>query len=86
MGVFGEGRLSVVVGTDESYPQFKQVWRPKVPMKIKVFTWLLFKERLLMKVYRVKWAVAATTTCELCSAAPETAAHLFCECVFVRRF
>ncbi|KAK1314390.1 hypothetical protein QJS10_CPA06g02156 [Acorus calamus] len=74
------------MGTSPSYPKFKQVWKPKMPLKIKVFMWLLFQGRLLTKAYRSKWVANEPTTCALCDAAPETIDHLFCECIFVQQF
>ncbi|KAK1326504.1 hypothetical protein QJS10_CPA01g01157 [Acorus calamus] len=46
--------------------------------------WLLYKERLLTRVYRSKWAPNDTTVCILCGAAPETVQHLFSGCEVTR--
>ncbi|KAK1278674.1 hypothetical protein QJS04_geneDACA017165 [Acorus gramineus] len=72
--------------TQPSFLIYKQIWRPPVPMKIRVFLWLLFQKRLLTRVYRAKWATNAATTCVLCEVAPKTVNHLFCECAFVQGF
>ncbi|KAK1300131.1 hypothetical protein QJS10_CPB13g01036 [Acorus calamus] len=57
-----------------------RIWSPKVPRKIKIFTWLLAHERLRTKVYQAKWCEAEQVLCALCGDEPETAAHLFCQC------
>ncbi|KAK1291217.1 hypothetical protein QJS10_CPB17g00799 [Acorus calamus] len=56
------------------------IWKPKIPRKIKVFLWLLSHERLLKRVYRSKWREGDPIQCALCGLAPETVAHLFYEC------
>ncbi|KAK1285875.1 hypothetical protein QJS10_CPB20g00645 [Acorus calamus] len=43
--------------------RFDQIWRVKIPTKIKVSLWLLNRERLLTKVYRAKWAHNESTAC-----------------------
>ncbi|KAK1259526.1 hypothetical protein QJS04_geneDACA021402 [Acorus gramineus] len=69
-----------------TYDKFLQTWGPKIPVKIKVFLWFLYLERLITKVYRSRWAPLDATDCTLCMAAPETVTHLFCTCQVVREF
>ncbi|KAK1283506.1 hypothetical protein QJS10_CPB21g01142 [Acorus calamus] len=66
--------------------KFAQTWRPKIPLKIKVFVWFLFLERLMTRAYRARWAPEDSTVCALCSGATETAEHLFCTCEVAREF
>ncbi|KAK1258442.1 hypothetical protein QJS04_geneDACA006646 [Acorus gramineus] len=61
-------------------PRFNQIWRPKVPLKIKVFMWFLSLERLLTRAYRARWAPNDSKACPLCAEPLETAQHLFCTC------
>ncbi|KAK1272247.1 hypothetical protein QJS04_geneDACA014654 [Acorus gramineus] len=60
------------------------IWNPKIPRKIKVFLCLLVRDRLFTKVYRAKWRREEDTGCGLCGEAPETIAHLFCQCRFAQ--
>ncbi|KAK1261141.1 hypothetical protein QJS04_geneDACA019039 [Acorus gramineus] len=62
-----------------------QIWNPKVPLKIKIFSWLLYHNRVVTMVYRSKWNPTASTTCILCLEEPETTQHLFCQCRIARR-
>ncbi|KAK1285493.1 hypothetical protein QJS10_CPB20g00703 [Acorus calamus] len=63
-----------------------RIWKPKIPRKIKVFLWLLAHERLLTRVLRSKWRTDDNALCDLCGEAPETVAHLFCQCRVARAF
>ncbi|KAK1282111.1 hypothetical protein QJS10_CPB22g00395 [Acorus calamus] len=45
------------------------IWKPKIPRKIKVFLWLLSHERLLTRVYRSKWREGDPIQCALCGLA-----------------
>ncbi|KAK1301831.1 hypothetical protein QJS10_CPB12g00899 [Acorus calamus] len=56
-----------------------RIWRLKIPMKIKVFMWLLAKERLLTRD-RAKWRSDSPVECGLCGEAPESIDHLFSQC------
>ena len=31
------------------------LWKVKVPLKVRIFSWLLAKQRLVTRVYRKKW-------------------------------
>ncbi|KAK1315875.1 hypothetical protein QJS10_CPA05g01948 [Acorus calamus] len=73
-------------GNARSGERLTGMWKIKSPLKIKVFWWLLAKERLLTKVYRAKWCPAESVTCALCGADPETVVHLFCACRVVKDF
>ncbi|KAK1313624.1 hypothetical protein QJS10_CPA06g00034 [Acorus calamus] len=59
-----------------------RIWKPKVPRKVKIFTWLLAHGRLLTKVYRAKWKGNEPVQCGLCGVEIETLPHLFCQCRF----
>ncbi|KAK1322513.1 hypothetical protein QJS10_CPA03g01636 [Acorus calamus] len=56
------------------------IWRPKLPLKIKIFLWLVYQNRVLTKCYRSKWAPTASMVCALCANDEETSEHLFCTC------
>ncbi|KAK1277454.1 hypothetical protein QJS04_geneDACA016871 [Acorus gramineus] len=61
-----------------------EIWKPKIPLKVHIFLWKMYQERLLTKVYRGKWASVEGSTCSLCEAGEETLIHLFLECTVGR--
>ncbi|KAK1282163.1 hypothetical protein QJS10_CPB22g00311 [Acorus calamus] len=60
------------------------LWKPKVPLKIKAFTLLVYQSRVLTKCYRAKWVLNASRTCAICMGEDESAKHLFCTCPAAR--
>ncbi|KAK1317986.1 hypothetical protein QJS10_CPA05g01222 [Acorus calamus] len=61
-----------------------RIWKPKIPRKIKIFTWLLAHGRLLTKVHRAKWRSDEQAQCGLCGMELETLCHLFCQCRYAQ--
>lgn len=54
----------------------------KIPLKIKVFVWLVLKKRILTTTKLVKRGWIDDSTCVLCGVEEETEDHLFTQCVF----
>ena len=52
------------------------------PLKVKLFLWLAFKERLWTADRRRRHGLAALATCHLCNLQQETVHHLFVSCPF----
>lgn len=59
---------------------YRRIWKSAVPLKIKIFMWLLRRGRILTKVYRSQWAHEADTSCVLCAGPMEDCDHLFGNC------
>lgn len=59
-------------------------WRLKIPTKIKIFTWLLLRKRLLSADRLLTRGLDVDQHCVFCAAPSETCDHLFYTCVFVR--
>ncbi|KAK1292717.1 hypothetical protein QJS10_CPB17g01022 [Acorus calamus] len=57
-----------------------KIWQWKIPLKVKIFLWLVFQQRILTKSYRAKWRPHMDTTCEFCAVDTETVEHMFCSC------
>ncbi|KAK1319104.1 hypothetical protein QJS10_CPB04g00365 [Acorus calamus] len=72
-------------GAPNIIQKVNQIWRPKIPFKIKVFMWLFYHERLLTMTYRAKWDPVSPTTGFLCAEEPKTIGHLFCHCRIARQ-
>ncbi|OAY67736.1 putative ribonuclease H protein [Ananas comosus] len=59
-----------------------KIWELKIPLKFKVFGWLVLKKRTLTRDILVKRGISNDPTCVLCGTHEETVDHLFCRCVF----
>jgi hypothetical protein len=63
----------------------QSIWKSKCLPKVRVFTWLLLKDRLNTKdpMHRKNWKLDDGPACVLCAIqAPETRDHLFFQCSF----
>ncbi|OAY83301.1 putative ribonuclease H protein [Ananas comosus] len=58
------------------------IWRLRIPLKIKVFCWLVLKKRTLTAVNLSLTGWPGSTTCALCGVHEESVDHLFTQCVF----
>ncbi|XBI87029.1 hypothetical protein VPH35_025165 [Triticum aestivum] len=61
------------------------IWHSKVPRKIKIFTWLLFKDRLNTRANLVHKHIISTDVCPRCAMLPEDSMHLFLTCPVANR-
>lgn len=59
-----------------------KIWDLKIPLKVKVFCWLVLKRRALTRDTLAKRGILSDSTCVLCGLREETVDHLFCQCVF----
>ena len=60
-------------------PSSKEVWKVKVPLKIKVFMWFVHKQVILTKDNLVKRNWTGSTRCSFCDR-DENIKHLFFDC------
>ena len=63
--------------------EFKHIWIAHIPLKIKVFLWLLKRDKLLTKTNLRDKGWPGDLTCVFCSA-QENADHLFVSCSYVQ--
>ena len=56
------------------------IWSRRIPLKIKIFGWLLLRGRLMTRSLRQRFVLDAATDYALCSGAVEDCSHLFFEC------
>jgi len=61
----------------------KNLWKAKIPLKIKVFMWLVKSNAILTKDNLSKKGWQGDQTCSFCST-PETIEHLFFGCAMAR--
>ena len=60
------------------------VWRRCIPQKIKVFGWLLIRDRLMMRSLWQRFVPEANDGCVMYYGATEDCSHLFFECPLVQ--
>ena len=66
---------------DNQVQHFEELWKLKIPPKVVVFAWRLFRDRLPTKSNLTRRNVALNDTyCPFCRRAKEDAAHLFLHC------
>jgi hypothetical protein len=68
----------------ESMPGAVQLWKAKVPARVKFFFWLACHGRLWTAERRKRHGLQDDDACALCGQEPETADHLFLGCVVAR--
>jgi len=61
-------------------------WRNRAPPRVQFFTWLLLNDRIQCKANLQKKAIVTDATCETCSCARETAAHIMFHCPYAQAF
>ena len=60
------------------------LWRRRIPLKIKIFGWLLIRGRMTTRALRQRYVPEADAGCVMCSATIEDCTHLFFECPLVQ--
>nr|KUM45132.1 hypothetical protein ABT39_MTgene3632 [Picea glauca] len=65
-------------------PWIQQLWNWKVPLKLKLFTWLIGKERILTWDAFQRRGWEGPGICLLCNNAPEDLQHLLVHCPFTK--
>jgi zinc-binding in reverse transcriptase len=71
-------------GIKQQFPHIP--WKLRIPNKVKLFLWLLFRDRLLTNVNLRKRGWPCGDTCVLCSmVGDEDANYLFLHCSYTRR-
>ena len=60
------------------------LWRRRIPLKFKIFCWLLIRGRLMTRSLRQGFVLEADANCVMCSDTTEDCSHLFFECPLVQ--
>ena len=75
---------SLCMNTTSANPDgniFKAIWQLKIPPRVAIFCWRLFRNRLPTKVTLLRRRVSIQEdTCSLCGCAQEDVGHLFFNC------
>jgi hypothetical protein len=58
----------------------EKIWKSKLPLKLKVFMWQTYHDRLQTGVVLKKWRGKGSMICIICGA-PETRDHILFSCV-----
>ena len=56
------------------------IWKRHIPLKIRIFGWLLLQRRLTTRVARQRMFPDSPISCPLCGGGPEDCSHLFFQC------
>lgn len=67
-------------------PNWKIIWNCRAPLKVKLFAWLLVRNRLSTRMNLSKKKIVQSASCAICSSGDETANHLFLTCPFAINF
>ncbi len=60
--------------------RFDQLWKLKIPLKVKIFVWLVLRRRVLTVDLLLKRGWSGVDHCVMCRGAPESVDHLFLGC------
>lgn len=71
-------------GSNAFSPLWKNIWRSKIPPKVKKFTWKISHDIIPTKVNLARKGVHLDLGCGVCLGHPEMDGHVFRECVFVQ--
>jgi hypothetical protein len=82
-GLFSAGSMYQAYLDSYIVPYNNYLWKIKIPLKIKVFLWLLYREALLTKDNLVKRNWHGNELCSFCNN-HESIQHLFFECVLAK--
>ncbi|XP_020097175.1 uncharacterized protein LOC109716257 [Ananas comosus] len=65
-------------------PTNQHIWKLKIPVKIKIFIWLLLRKRLSTADRLLIRGMHVDPNCAFCAVLTESCDHLFNDCVYVR--
>ena len=60
------------------------IWKGRIPLKIKIFGWLLLRQRLMTGSFRQRFCPGTSAKCPLCADVNEDCSHLFFECQYAQ--
>jgi hypothetical protein len=67
---------------EESILWYIDLWTWKIPLKVKLFIWLILEQRILTWENLVKRGFLGPSRCVLCGKDEEIVYHLFVDCIF----
>ncbi|XBI83492.1 hypothetical protein VPH35_091994 [Triticum aestivum] len=73
---------SSIVAEDYTDPHHDLVWASKVPIKVKIFAWLLLRDRLNTKANMLRKHIAQSAACPRCQDPHEDALYLISTCSY----
>jgi ribonuclease HI len=63
---------------------YSELWNWLLPLKIKLFMWLLFEQKILTWENLYKRGILGPSRCVLCGTQEENLKHLFVDCIFTK--
>ena len=82
---FSKNAYAQIIAEDDVDPNAALIWVSKAPNKVKVFAWLLFKDRLNKIANPLRKGIGSNSSCPICVAPSEDVLHLFLLCPFARQ-
>lgn len=67
-------------------PNWELIWNCRAPLKVKLFAWLLVRNRLSTKGNLLKKTIVQDGKCDICNQEEETANHMCFSCPFAQAF
>lgn len=67
-------------------PNWDLIWKCRAPLKVKLFAWLLVRNRLSTKENLLKKTIVQEAICDICNQEDETANHMCFSCPFAQAF
>ncbi|XP_020174671.1 uncharacterized protein [Aegilops tauschii subsp. strangulata] len=72
---------SLLSSADKLDPHSDHIWSSKATIKVKIFAWLLFRDRLNTKANLHRKTIASDSLCPWCAHHPVDASHLALFCI-----
>jgi hypothetical protein len=63
---------------------YTELWHWQLPLKVKLFTWLMLEQKILTWENLLKRGFVGPSKCVLCGLKEENVKHLFVECSFTK--
>ena len=60
------------------------IWKRRIPLKLKIFSWLLLCQRLMTRSFRQRFCSDSSAECPLCAGVSDDCSHLFFECQYAQ--
>ena len=60
------------------------IWKRRIPLKIKIFTWLLLRQRLMTRSFCQRFYPGSSAECPQFGGVSEDCSHPFFECTFTQ--
>ena len=78
--VYESLRGQLTVEDAQTLRRCRLIWKRRLPLKIRLFAWLLLRKRLMTRAFRHRMYTDSPVSCPLCNQGVEDCDHLFFQC------